>query len=67
MIWCQLIPGLSGVRGFLKEMGVCQALKSRHDLVGGSNMGFLNEDNSMSKIAEVRSRCDGDNIKTALV
>lgn len=67
MIWCQLIPGLSGVRGFLEEMGVCQALKSRHDLVGGSSVGFLSEDNSMSKVAEVRCRRDGDSIKAALL
>lgn len=66
MLWCQLSPGPSGVRDFLEEMGLCQALKSRHGFIGGSNVGFLSEDNSMSKIAEVRSRCDGDNIKTAL-
>ena len=46
---------------------MCQALKSRHELVGGSSVGFLSEDNSMSKIAEVRCGRDGDSIKTALL
>lgn len=52
VIWCRLSPVLSGVRGFVEGMGLCQPPKCWCELMGGSKDGFLGEENSMSKIAE---------------